>query len=314
VQFTYENNSYLIFVIAGVMLAGRALDFLSVISIFLVSLTIHEYAHGWMAYRYGDDTAKRMGRLTLNPLAHISLIGTIILPLIVHFGWAKPVPVNFSVLTKRQIFMVAAVGPFSNILLALTLAGAFHIYGLKALTGLGNFVLLAILFNLILAIFNLLPIPPLDGSKMVSALLKSPQAINAYNKFAQYGMFILIGFLLLGGFQLIRPVIDLLYALLSLPAVPALTILDCPRLPDGQGQTRLGARLGGPLRQRPPSPCQRGRSRSRVASRRQATRLGEASRSRTARLPCQGSLEGKDHNGCSLSTLSALSAAGIYPF
>ncbi|MHC4192456.1 MAG: site-2 protease family protein, partial [Planctomycetota bacterium] len=78
----------------------RILDFLSILPIFLVSLTIHEYAHGWMAYRYGDDTAKRMGRLTLNPIAHISLIGTIILPLIAHFGWAKPVPVNFAILSK----------------------------------------------------------------------------------------------------------------------------------------------------------------------------------------------------------------------
>lgn len=210
------------------MLAGQALTSLFVIPIFLVSLTIHEYAHGWMAYRYGDDTAKRMGRLTLNPLAHITLLGTIILPLIAHFGWAKPVPVNFSILTKRQIFKVAAAGPFANILLALILAGTFHIFHLKALTGLGNFVLLAILFNLILAVFNLLPIPPLDGSKMVYARLKSPQAINAYNKFARYGMFILIGFLVLGGFRLILPVVGLLYILLGLP-LPVLTIKppDC---------------------------------------------------------------------------------------
>jgi len=204
------------------MSAGQASTFLFVIPIFLVSLTIHEYAHGWMAYRYGDDTAKRMGRLTLNPLAHISLIGTIILPLIVHFGWAKPVPVNFSILTKKQIFNVAAAGPLANVLLAVILAGVFHLFGLEALPLLGNFVLLAILFNLILAIFNLLPITPLDGSKMVYAKLKSPEAIDAYNKFAQYGMFILIGFLLLGGFRLILPVVGLFYVLLGLP-LPALS-------------------------------------------------------------------------------------------
>jgi len=169
-----------------------------------------------------------MGRLTLNPLAHISLLGTIILPLIAHFGWAKPVPVNFSILTKKQIFKVAAAGPFANILLALLLAGVFHLFGLEALTALGNFVLLAILFNLISAVFNLLPIPPLDGSKMVYAQLKSPEAINVYNKFARYGMFILIGFLVLGGFQLILPVVGVLYILLGLP-FPALTInpSDC---------------------------------------------------------------------------------------
>ena len=195
----------------------RILDFLSTLPIFLVSLTIHEYAHGWMAYRYGDDTAKRMGRLTLNPIAHISLIGTIILPLIVHFGWAKPVPVNFAILSKRQIFKVSAAGPVSNILLALILAGVFHLLHLKAQTTLGNFVLLGILFNLILAVFNLLPIPPLDGSKMVYARLKTPEAVNAYNKFARYGMFVLIGFFVLGGIRLIFPIVGLLYALLQLP-------------------------------------------------------------------------------------------------
>jgi len=205
------------------MLADRVLTFLFILPIFLVSLTIHEYAHGWMAYRYGDDTAKRKGRLTLNPLAHISLFGTILLPLIAHFGWAKPVPVNFAVLTKKQIFKVAAAGPLSNILLASVLAAAFHLFRLDAMPLVGNFVLLAIFFNLILAVFNLLPIPPLDGSKMVYARLKSPDAIDAYNRFARYGMFVLIGFLLLGGFRLILPVVGLLYTLLGLP-LPALTI------------------------------------------------------------------------------------------
>ena len=218
-----ETNNHPIFAVVDVMLAGRALTFVFVLPIFLVSLTIHEYAHGWMAYRYGDDTAKRMGRLTLNPLAHISLFGTIILPFLVHFGWAKPIPVNFSILTKKQIFKVAAAGPFANILLSLILAGAFHIFGLEAQTVLGDFILLAILLNLILAVFNLLPIPPLDGSKMVYAKLKSQEAINAYNKFAQYGMFVLIGFLLLGGFRLMLPVVGLLYTLLGLP-LPILTI------------------------------------------------------------------------------------------
>ena len=193
------------------------LDYLLTLPIFLISLTIHEYAHGWMAYRYGDDTAKRMGRLTLNPLAHITLFGTIILPLIAHFGWAKPVPVNFAVLSKGQIFKVAAAGPLANILLSSTLAGTFHLLHLDANTMLGSFVLLGILFNLILAVFNLLPIPPLDGSKMVYARLKSPEAVRVYNKFAQYGMFVLIGFLVLGGFRLILPIVGWLYVSLRLP-------------------------------------------------------------------------------------------------
>jgi len=206
------------------MLATQPLTYLSVLPIFLVSLSIHEYAHAWVAYRYGDDTAKRMGRLTLNPLAHISLFGTIIMPLLVRFGWAKPIPVNFSILTKSQIFKVAAAGPGANMLLALILAGAFHLFRLRAIPILGNFVLLAILFNIILAVFNLIPIPPLDGSKMVYARLKSPEAINTYSNVARFGMLILIGFLLLGGFQIIiLPLVAVFYALLGLP-LPALTI------------------------------------------------------------------------------------------
>ena len=206
------------------MLANRALTFLFVLPIFLVSLTIHEYAHAWMAYRYGDDTARRMGRLTLNPLAHISLFGTIILPPLIGFGWAKPIPVNFSILTKKQIFRVAAAGPLANILLALILTGAFHLFSLDAIPLLGDFVLLAILFNIILAVFNLIPVPPLDGSRLVYAQLKSGQAVNAYNKFARFGILILIAFLLLGGFRtIILPLVALFYALLGLP-LPALTI------------------------------------------------------------------------------------------
>ncbi len=200
------------------MSVGRLSDYLFVLCVFLVSLTIHEYAHAWVAYRYGDDTAKKMGRMTLNPLAHISLFGTIILPLLINFGYAKPIPVNFSVLTKKQIFAVAAAGPATNLIMVLILTVAFHLFRLKALPALGNFVLLAILFNLILAFFNLIPIPPLDGSKMVYATLKSPHAIKMYINFARYGMLVLVGFFLLGGVErIVFPVVGLLYFLLGLP-------------------------------------------------------------------------------------------------
>lgn len=200
------------------MSVDRALTFLFVLPVVLVSLTIHEYAHAWVAYRYGDDTAKSMGRLTLNPLAHISLLGTIIMPLLVHFGWAKPIPVNFSILTKKQIFYVAIAGPLANIILAFILTGAFHLFGLDKLPSLGDFVLLAILLNIILALFNLIPIPPLDGSRLVYALLKSPRAMNLYNRFARYGIIIFIAFLLLGGFRLtILPLAVVVYFLLGLP-------------------------------------------------------------------------------------------------
>jgi len=204
------------------MLTDRLSEFLFVVPVFLVSLSVHEYAHAWVAYRCGDDTAKRMGRLTLNPLAHMSLAGTVILPLVAHFGWAKPVPINYRVLTRQELFKVAVAGPAANLLLAAILALAFRVFGLESFPVIGNYVLLAILFNLMLAVFNLLPIPPLDGSRMVHARLKSREAIEAYNNFARYGVFILVGFLVLGGFRLILPVVGLLYTLLGLP-LPALT-------------------------------------------------------------------------------------------
>jgi Zn-dependent protease len=217
------------------MTASELLIYLFTLSIFLISLTIHEYAHAWTAYRFGDDTAKRMGRLTLNPIAHISLFGTIIMPLLVRFGWARPVPVDFSVLTKRQIFIVAFAGPAANLLLACALAVIFHLFPLKAVPFVGNFVLLAILFNIILAVFNLIPIPPLDGSRMVHAGLKSPEAVNTYRHVAQFGMLLLIGFLVLGGFEkIIWPVVVLFYGLLRLP-VPTLTIKDF-RLSEGENK------------------------------------------------------------------------------
>ena len=200
------------------MLADRALTYLFVLPIFLPSLTIHEYAHAWVAYKYGDYTAKSMGRLTLNPLAHISLLGTIIMPILIRFGWAKPIPVDFSILTKKQIFCVAAAGPLANILTALILTGAFHLFGLEAIPIISDFVLLAILLNIILAVFNLIPIPPLDGSRLVYTLLKSPKAIDAYYKFGRYGIFVLIAFLLLGGFEkVVWPLFKLFCTLLELP-------------------------------------------------------------------------------------------------
>jgi Zn-dependent protease len=200
------------------MLPAELAAFLSTIAIFLISLSVHEYAHARVAYHYGDDTAARMGRLTLNPLAHISLFGTILLPLVAHFGWARPVPVDFRVLTKSQIFQVAVAGPAANLVLAVGLAAAFHLLHLRSVPIVAHFVLLAILSNILLAVFNLLPIPPLDGSKMVYAKLKSRQAIAAYATLSQFGMLILIAFLVLGGLRVIvYPVVGFVYTLLGLP-------------------------------------------------------------------------------------------------
>ncbi len=201
------------------MLGGDPLTYLFTLSIFLLSLSVHEYAHGWVAYKCGDDTAARMGRLTLNPIAHISLFGTIILPLIAGFGWAKPVPVNFAVLSKRQIFLVAAAGPASNLAIVLVLTISFHVFRLGARPFLTAFVSLAVFYNMILAAFNLIPIPPLDGSKMVYASLKSPGTIAAYRYFAQFGIFILLGFIFwFDGFgRIILPIVGSVHDLLGLP-------------------------------------------------------------------------------------------------
>ena len=207
-----------ILMLVNTMTNKEVLMALYTLGIFLVSLTVHEYAHAWMAHRYGDDTAKNMGRLTLNPIAHISLFGTIILPLLVHFGWAKPVPVNFSILNRKQIFIVAVAGPMANLLLACELSITFHLFHLRAVPFLAHFVLLAILFNIILAVFNLVPIPPLDGSRIVYVSLKSQAAMNAYRHVGQFGMLILLGFLALGGFEkIILPLAGVLYKLLGLP-------------------------------------------------------------------------------------------------
>ena len=189
-------------------------EYLITLAAVLPSLTIHEYAHAWTAYKFGDDTAKNMGRLTLNPIAHIDLIGTIILPLIVHFGWAKPVPVNFNVLNRGQILLVAIAGPLSNIFLAIILVAAYHVLPLENMPRLEYFLVIAILLNIVFAVFNLIPIPPLDGSRIVYASLKSQQAINIYRYYSRFGIFILIGLIYFGGFsKIINPVVNIFFDL-----------------------------------------------------------------------------------------------------
>jgi len=197
--------------------------FLITLAVVLPSLTIHEFAHAWTAYKFGDDTAKRMGRLTLNPIAHIDLFGTIILPLIAHFGYAKPVPVNFSILTRGQMLLVSIAGPLSNVLLAVILAIAYHVPPVKNVHIIHDVILMGVFLNITLAVFNLIPIPPLDGSRIVYASLKSPKAINIYGHFSQFGIFIIFAVFFLGQRYkidifgiVINPVIGFFFNLLRL--------------------------------------------------------------------------------------------------
>jgi Zn-dependent protease len=169
----------------------------------LLAITMHEAAHGWAAWKLGDDTAKRLGRVTFNPLAHIDPFGTIILPAIlisaggILFGWAKPVPVSFGRLgrPRRDMVLVAAAGPAINIGLAIASALALHLlpfFGPTFGEWLGRNLINSININLLLAIFNMMPLPPLDGGRVAVGILPRPLAIQLA-RLERYGLFILIG-------------------------------------------------------------------------------------------------------------------------
>ena len=173
----------------------------------LLALTFHEFAHAFMANIYGDDTAKQAGRLTLNPLWHLDPLGTIMI-FLVHFGWAKPVPVNPHRLNnpKKDMLWISAAGPLANMALALVsgillrliaTVGAPDQY---SMTGLLTFMLIMSLkINLALAIFNVLPIAPLDGSKILFGVLPAKHENKIY-VLERYGPFILIGLIVFGKF------------------------------------------------------------------------------------------------------------------
>jgi Zn-dependent protease len=195
---------------------------LYIVPILLFSVVVHEYAHGYVAYRWGDPTAAVMGRLTLNPIPHIDPMGSLLVPTLMLatggflFGWAKPVPVNPDNYRNRKLgdVTVSLAGPASNVLLALLFTvlwiGSRRLLGSDPLMVTLNPVFAtAIQLNLILAAFNLLPIPPLDGSHVLSNFLPRKLAYN-YMSLARFGFLILFALLIFPPFR----------ALLSLVYVP----------------------------------------------------------------------------------------------
>ena len=160
----------------------------------LCAVTIHEAAHAYVALRLGDDTASQSGRLTLNPFAHLDLLGTVFL-LLVGFGWGKPVPVNPNNFKKpaKDEALVALAGPFSNLCLAIVVALIFQLTRSYLSEQLSNLLITIGYFNLILMIFNLLPVPPLDGSKIVRLVIGD----RAYQTLSAYGIYILIAIVFL---------------------------------------------------------------------------------------------------------------------
>ena len=172
--------------------------------ILIGSLTVHEAAHAWAADRLGDPTARNLGRLSLNPAVHVDPIGTIAFPLIAMLtnlpliGWAKPVPVSMAALRPhyRQKFMVvAAAGPASNIALAVIAAILLQVIG--GVSPLSSALETALISNVFLAVFNMVPVPPLDGGNVLAGLLSGPLA-DVFDRLRPYGFLILYGLMLSG--------------------------------------------------------------------------------------------------------------------
>ena len=198
------------------------------LAIVLVALSIHEAAHAWSADRLGDPTARLLGRVSLNPLVHIDVIGTVILPLLAAFsglpiiGWAKPVPVNISRLRnpRRDFMLVAAAGPASNRLQAVVAAMIFRVIAGGADAGYGQSPIHSVLvdavqINVFLALFNLIPVPPLDGGNVLAGLLP-PSAAQIFIRLREFGFIILYALMFTGVLSalIVPPAISLIRLLL----------------------------------------------------------------------------------------------------
>ena len=193
------------------------IDFVQVFVTFVVlifSLTVHETAHAWTADRLGDPTARLLGRISLNPAVHVDPIGTIVFPLIALLthvpvlGWAKPVPVNITRLRgnwKRKYMLIAAAGPASNLVLAVIASLVLRVLPATTLEPTAEaalapvilFLKIAVYLNVLLAVFNMVPVPPLDGGNVVAGLLRGPVA-EMYDRLRPYGFMILYGLMFTG--------------------------------------------------------------------------------------------------------------------